>query len=73
MSDMEIADLPRLGAHASVQVPGGHLQLAKIVENRLCEQTGIWHTLVCWVNIRRDAEWIPSRFVPPTNDIRSRP
>jgi hypothetical protein len=57
--------LPTLGRIVSVQVPGAHLQLAKIVENRLHD--GIWHTLVCWVDIRRDAEWIPSAYIPPTD------
>jgi len=54
---------PRIGSIRSVQVPGGHVNLAKIVENRLYE--GMPFTLVCWIDIRRDAEWVPSFTVPP--------
>jgi hypothetical protein len=55
--------LPRVGAIRSVQVPGGMLQLAKVVENKM--QNGLSYTLVCWIDIRRDPEWVPSSIVPP--------
>lgn len=54
---------PPIGAIRSVQAPGGCLQLAKVVENRMHE--GIPYTLVRWIDIRRDAEWVPSFTVPP--------
>lgn len=54
---------PHIGSIRSVQVPDGHVNLAKVVDNRLHEGTSF--TVVCWIDIRRDAEWVPSFTVPP--------
>lgn len=61
MSDPVTA--PRIGSIRSVQVPGGHVQLAKVIENRMHD--GMPFTLVYWIDVRRDAEWVPSFTIPP--------
>lgn len=58
---------PCPGDIRSVQVPGGFIQLAKIVENRVFH--GRLFTLVCWIDIRRDAEWVPSSIIPPPEGV----
>lgn len=45
----------RPGRICHVQVPGGFLQLAKIVDNQSGPGGHVW-TLVRWLDIRRDAE-----------------
>jgi len=47
----------------SVQVPDGAVQLAEILETRFHD--GLHWTLVRWMDIRRDPEWVPSSIVPP--------
>lgn len=64
MLKINIEDLPKPGTFVCIQVPELNLSLGKIVENKLCDKTNIWYTLVYWVEIRRDAEWIPSCFIP---------
>ena len=54
----------RLGRICHVQAPGGFLQLAKIIDNRAGPCGHIW-TLVRWIDIRRDAEWVPTYVIPP--------
>jgi hypothetical protein len=63
---MSDAASPRVGSIRSVQVPGAHIQLAKVVENRMHE--GVPFTLVCWIDVRRDAEWVPSFTIPPERE-----
>ena len=58
----EASELPVPGCLRSVQVPNSGLQLAKIVENR--QEDGRWFTLVRWIDIRREAEWLPSSVIP---------
>jgi hypothetical protein len=53
-----------LGSHRHVQVPGGSLQLAKIVDLRTLGPSQSY-MLVRWIDIRRDAEWVPESTVPP--------
>ena len=65
-ADNQTTDFPPVGVIRSVQVPGGHIQLAKTVENRF--YNGMPYTLVCWIDIRRDAEWVPSSTIPPTSN-----
>jgi hypothetical protein len=55
---------PRLGRICHVQAPGGYLQLAKIIDNRFGPDGHIW-TLVRWIDVRRDAEWVPAFIIPP--------
>ena len=54
---------PPLGVIRSVQVPGGYIQLGKVVENRMHE--GMQYTLIRWIDVIRDPEWVPSFTVPP--------
>lgn len=63
MTNTPVTTPPRVGSHVSPQAPGGMVQLAKVVENKFHE--GNWFTLVRWIDIRRDAEWLPSIVIPP--------
>lgn len=63
------ASVPRIGSIRSVQVPGGQVQLGKIVDNRMHE--GHPYTLIFWIDIRREPEWVPSSTVPPEGDPHS--
>lgn len=58
----KMSEFPPIGAICSVQVPGGYVQLAKVVDNRF--QDGMPYTLVFWIDIRRNAEWVPSSTIP---------
>lgn len=51
------------GTYRHVQVPGGFLALAKIIDVKI--YYGIpHHTLIRWIDVRREAEWVPSAIVP---------
>ncbi len=54
----------RLGRICHVQAPGACLQLAKIIDNRAGPGGHIW-TLMRWIDVRRDAEWVPTYIIPP--------
>ena len=54
----------RPGRICHVQVPGGFLQLAKVVDNQPGPGGHVW-TLVRWLDVRRDAEWVPTYTIPP--------
>ena len=54
----------RPGRICEVQSPGGFLSLAKIIDNREGPGGHVW-TLVRWIDIRRDAEWVPTYIIPP--------
>jgi len=55
-----------LGAIRSIQVPNGRIQLGKVVDYRMHD--GIMFALIRWIDVRRDAEWVPSFTVPPESD-----
>jgi hypothetical protein len=59
-----IESMPVVGSLRHVQVPGGFLQLAKIVAVQL-DVDERSYALVRWIDIRRDAEWVPASIVPP--------
>jgi hypothetical protein len=54
---------PPVSSFRSVQVPGGAVQLAEILE--VCFTGNIHLTYLRWIDIRRDPEWVPSSIVPP--------
>ncbi len=66
--NLPMADPPRCEPHrldriCHAQAPDGFLQLAKIIDN--CAGPG-GHicTLVRWIDVRRDAEWVPTYTIP---------
>ena len=55
--------LPKPGAHVCAQGSNDNLYLAKVVDNRIGPDNH-WWTLLRWIEVRRDAEWVPSFTVP---------
>ena len=70
--DEEDETIALIGAHRHVQVPGGFLQLAKIVALQL-HHDGRVHALVRWIDIRRDAEWVPASIISPRRESSGAP